>query len=188
MFLISSCSCLCPIHWSQGNEDVVGAAPTGDAPTTSELSTIILPKVRLILEVLRYMQFESNVTFTKYFVSIACDYLPSWNSIQLHLNFAPYRCWFQWLISRWILLPLNKCYCWKFKAELKIICVEFRIFFLFLIKMICSLRWVFFTEISPRSCMLDSNSVTNLIPSFTKYCNNFICYVTAIEQHLVSNH
>ena len=36
------------------NEDVVGAAPTGDAPTTSELSTILLPtKVRLILEVLR---------------------------------------------------------------------------------------------------------------------------------------
>ena len=25
------------------NEDVVGAAPTGDAPTTSELSTILLP-------------------------------------------------------------------------------------------------------------------------------------------------
>ena len=33
------------------NEDVVGAAPTGDAPTTSEGSTILLPtKVRLILE------------------------------------------------------------------------------------------------------------------------------------------
>ena len=27
----------------QSNEDVVGAAPTGDAPTTSELSTILLP-------------------------------------------------------------------------------------------------------------------------------------------------
>ena len=25
------------------NEDVIGAAPTGDAPTTSELSTILLP-------------------------------------------------------------------------------------------------------------------------------------------------
>ena len=36
------------------NEDVVGAAPTGDAPTTSEWSTILLPtKVRLILEILR---------------------------------------------------------------------------------------------------------------------------------------
>ena len=38
------------------NEDVVGAASTGDAPTTSEWSTILLPtKVRLILEVLQYV-------------------------------------------------------------------------------------------------------------------------------------
>ena len=37
------------------NEDVVGAAPTGDAPTSSELSTIIsLNKVRLILEAWRF--------------------------------------------------------------------------------------------------------------------------------------
>ena len=36
------------------NEDVVGAAPTGDAPTKSEWSTILLPtQVRLILETLR---------------------------------------------------------------------------------------------------------------------------------------
>ena len=38
------------------NEDVFGAAPIGDAPTTSEWSTILLPtKVRLILEVLQYI-------------------------------------------------------------------------------------------------------------------------------------
>ena len=37
------------------NEDVVGAVPTGDAPTTSEWSTILLPtKVQLILEVWQY--------------------------------------------------------------------------------------------------------------------------------------
>ena len=37
------------------NEDVVGAAPIGDAPTTSEWSTILLPsQVRLILEIWRY--------------------------------------------------------------------------------------------------------------------------------------
>ena len=37
--------------WDE-NEDVVGAAPTGDAPTTSEWSTILLPtKVLIILEV-----------------------------------------------------------------------------------------------------------------------------------------
>ena len=36
------------------NEDVVGAAPTGDAPTTSEWLTIVLPaRVGRILEVLR---------------------------------------------------------------------------------------------------------------------------------------
>ena len=41
---------------SVDNEDVVGAVPTGDAPTTSELSTILLPtKVRLILETWRYL-------------------------------------------------------------------------------------------------------------------------------------
>ena len=38
-----------PLKPGVENEDVVGAAPTGDAPTTSELSTILLPtKVRLI--------------------------------------------------------------------------------------------------------------------------------------------
>ena len=38
------------------NEDVVGAAPTGDAPTTSEWSTILLPTmVRLRSEVWGYI-------------------------------------------------------------------------------------------------------------------------------------
>ena len=37
---------------SDENEDVVGAAPTGDAPTTSERSTIVfLINVHLILEI-----------------------------------------------------------------------------------------------------------------------------------------
>ena len=40
------------------NEVVVGAAPTGDAPITSELWTILLPtKVHLILEVWRYVLY-----------------------------------------------------------------------------------------------------------------------------------
>ena len=40
------------------NEDVVGAAPTGDAPTTSEWSTIVLPtKACLILETLRQIYY-----------------------------------------------------------------------------------------------------------------------------------
>ena len=45
------------IRCSVENEDVVGAAPTGDAPTTSEWSTIILPtKLRLILEIWRLVR------------------------------------------------------------------------------------------------------------------------------------
>ena len=49
------------------NEDVVGAAPTGDAPTTSEWSTILLPtKVRLILEVLRKVEIHSLTNEMEY--------------------------------------------------------------------------------------------------------------------------
>ena len=45
------------------NEDVVGAAPTGDAPTTSKWSTILLPtKVRLILNVLRYYNVSQSTS------------------------------------------------------------------------------------------------------------------------------
>ena len=39
----------------KSKNDVAGAAPRGDAPTTSEWSTILLPiKVHLILETWRY--------------------------------------------------------------------------------------------------------------------------------------
>ena len=45
--------------WAE-NEDVVGAAPTGDAPTTSEWSKILVPtKVCLILETWRYFDGEN---------------------------------------------------------------------------------------------------------------------------------
>ena len=53
----------CLVH----NEDVVGAAATGDAQTTSEWSIIIFPtKVRLILQILRYVEM----------VIYHCDILP----------------------------------------------------------------------------------------------------------------
>ena len=43
------------------NEDVVGAAPTGDDPTTSEQSKILCPiKVSFISEVLKYWEAKSN--------------------------------------------------------------------------------------------------------------------------------
>ena len=51
--LVLQLSLLNPLNPGVKNEDVVGAAPTGDAPTTPELSTVLLPtKVQLILDVL----------------------------------------------------------------------------------------------------------------------------------------
>ena len=42
------------------NEDAAGEAPTGDTPTTSEWSTMLLPtKLRLVLEVCRYIYIDS---------------------------------------------------------------------------------------------------------------------------------
>ena len=71
MFLVLSYNCLCPIHWSQvlrreWRWDVVGAAPTGDTPTTFEWSTMLLPtKVRIILEVWRYVLSNVSVSISK---------------------------------------------------------------------------------------------------------------------------
>ena len=54
------------------NEDVVGAAPTGDAPTTSEWWTILLStRVHFILEVLRY---TLDFTLTGKVWGIYCRY------------------------------------------------------------------------------------------------------------------
>ena len=53
------------------NEDVVGAAPTCDAPTISEWSIILLPtKVRLILETWRYLWMAQYI--------IKCTYWSVW--------------------------------------------------------------------------------------------------------------
>ena len=62
MFLILSCQLPLPNPLKLGvqsrNEDVVGAAPTGDDPITYEWLAISLPtKVRLVLEVWRYLLF-----------------------------------------------------------------------------------------------------------------------------------
>ena len=51
------------------NEDVVGAPPTGDAPTTSEWTKMLLPtKVRLILE------FWQDACFSYIFSHILYDF------------------------------------------------------------------------------------------------------------------
>ena len=90
------------------NEDVVGAAPTGDAPTTSELSTILLPtKVRLNLEVLRYDQqafspldltanWLSNLALLKYmFVVVNFDALAQASDIGMERRQVVFLCWMQ---------------------------------------------------------------------------------------------
>ena len=54
MFLVSSCSCICPIQWSQvlsREWRCSWSSADRHAPTTSEWSTILFPtEVRLILE------------------------------------------------------------------------------------------------------------------------------------------
>ena len=62
MFLVSSCSCVSAqsigVRCQVKDEGVVGAVPTGDAPTTSEWSTILLTvKVHLTLEVWWYIDW-----------------------------------------------------------------------------------------------------------------------------------
>ena len=52
----------CWCHIIGENEVIVGATVTGDAPTASELSTILLPtKVPLILVVWRYLQYYAII-------------------------------------------------------------------------------------------------------------------------------
>ena len=91
MFLVSSCSCLFPIHWShegvKSRSDVVGAAATGDAPTISEWSIIVLPT-----EVFRmYWRFEGS-DFSKC-KNIGCK----WCMIVFHPKY-----WNQ-LLMNWVL-------------------------------------------------------------------------------------
>ena len=74
MYLVWSYSCLCPIHWSQVlsrewrcSWSSADTGPTGDAPTTSEWSTILLrTKVRCVLEVWQYMQNEDFFARSRY--------------------------------------------------------------------------------------------------------------------------
>ena len=57
-FFVESLEARCQVE----NEDAVGAAPTGDASTTSEWSRMLLPtKVRLISTVLRYINMKKTL-------------------------------------------------------------------------------------------------------------------------------
>ena len=62
------------------NEDAVGAAQTGDAPTTSDRSTMLLPtKFRLILEVwwLRWEDGEFRWTYPRIHLWSGCQLYPN---------------------------------------------------------------------------------------------------------------
>ena len=66
MFLVSSRLAVVFVQYIETrcwveNEDGIGAAPTDDAPTTSECSTSLLPTmVRLILEIWRQVGYQDN--------------------------------------------------------------------------------------------------------------------------------
>ena len=64
--LVSSCSYLCPMYWSQLLSQewrCSKAAPTSDAPTTTEWWTILLPtKGQLIFEIWRLYQLPAEGT------------------------------------------------------------------------------------------------------------------------------
>ena len=77
------------------NKDVVGAAPTDDAPTTSDLSTILLTiKVQLILDV-----WEYTFSFKKIFVKDASDIFCLWVNQVYHSCLVTYlrrNLYFRW--------------------------------------------------------------------------------------------
>ena len=86
MFLISPCSCLWAIYWSQvlsRDKNVVRAAPTGDGPTTSERSTILLPYIRG----LRVCAFPPVMKYLPKYLAmgaLGCTYGSYWCSRQVH--------------------------------------------------------------------------------------------------------
>ena len=94
---VSSCSCLRPSYWCQVlNREwrCIGAAPTGDAPTTSDWSTILLPpKVRL------YKRFDS--TYLVYHITTRKH--PVMNLITV--NKLPFSLWMSDIINE----PYNTC-------------------------------------------------------------------------------
>ena len=72
------------------NKNVVGAVPTGDAPTTSEWSTILLPsKVHFILKVWGYTSIcETNFKYKKAPYLVIVD-ISLWHDVSLHPQFVP---------------------------------------------------------------------------------------------------
>ena len=74
------------------NEDVVGAAPTGGAPTSSEWLTIVLPtKVRLILDIWRYSyMWKHHYTINDWVFTLFDSrvWIRMFYSIHIHVSFC----------------------------------------------------------------------------------------------------
>ena len=75
------------------NEDVVGAVPTGDASTTSEWITIQLPtKVRLILEMWRYVQVISDTEVNLVVPEVILQKIKTYLQVCISYNFYILKC------------------------------------------------------------------------------------------------
>ena len=88
------------------NEDVVGAAPPGNAPTTSEWSTILLPvRVRLIIEFWRYVSLQIS---QRWWLPMAWRPGP-------YLAPCPLQSWRLWLVGAYQeyhnVISNEKCIC-----------------------------------------------------------------------------
>ena len=91
------------------NEDVVGVAPTGDAPTTSEWATILLPtKVCLILEVWQYLVSKEEFGYlNQWWASLLHTRVNRWEvNIQGWGEYSTYE-YEYWKISTRVVLEYN---------------------------------------------------------------------------------
>ena len=109
MFLVSYCS-----HWSHV-WSWEWAVLTGDAPTTSEWSTILLPKVQLILEVYsiyKHMYFKGNIWafFFYWTVGVCCGHfgenLSSYKGIALYIHYKMFHLIMSKTATIWLLICL----------------------------------------------------------------------------------
>ena len=96
MFLVLSCSCLCPIHWSQMLSQewrCNWSRTTGDTPTTSVWSAISLPnKVHLTLEVWWYYYMRDYSILTTKMEENLSYWSVGWNPFPISNDAAAGGC------------------------------------------------------------------------------------------------
>ena len=108
MFLVSSCSCLCPIHWSQtSDQSLPGAHFTNDFSIVIHIwrkfhSALIQVIVKWSLRNLAHGTTAVLSWHVKNFVAI-------WHlTIELHWNqfFIEFELWWKWALNQWLLSSL----------------------------------------------------------------------------------